>query len=616
MIEGDVDGADAPGARRTSARCWRRRARLRRRRQDHDLSRRAWTTSRRSTRSTASGSRTIRRRARPCRRRGCRATRAVEIDAIAVDADARREATPCRRRSIESVLTETRSFPPPAGVRRGGARQEPRRVRGAVSPRRRRSRGVLGRASPASSTWAHAVGPRARLEAARREVVRRRQAQRQRQLPRPPPRRAGARTRPRSSGRASRATRACSRTASCTARSARPRTRSTALGVRAGRPRRDLHADDPRGRDRDARVRAASARRTRSCSAASRPRRCATASTTRRRKVVITADGGWRRGAIVPLKANVDDALDGTPTVENVVVVQALRERRSRWKPARDLWWHEVVDDGVADATTPTRSTASTRSSPLHERHDRQAEGHPAHDRRLPDRRDVHDEAGLRPASDDDIFWCTADIGWVTGHSYVVYGPLANGATVLMYEGAPNQPGPDRFWEHHREVRRHDLLHGADRDPRVHELGRRVARRSTTCRRCACSARSASRSTPRRGCGTASVIGGERCPIVDTWWQTETGGIMISPLPGATPTKPGSATRPLPGHRRRRRRQGRHAVRAERGRLPRDQAAVAVDAAHDLRRPRALREDVLRRDRRAATSPATARAATRTATSG
>ena len=148
---------------------------------------------------------------------------------------------------------------------------------------------------------------------------------------------------------------------------------------------------------------------------------------------------------------------------------------------------------------------------------------------------------------DDDIFWCTADIGWVTGHSYVVYGPLANGATVLMYEGAPNQPGPDRFWEIIAKYGRHGLLHGADRDPRVHALGRRSGRRSTTCRRCACSARSASRSIPRRGCGTASMIGGDRCPIVDTWWQTETGAIMISPLPGATPTKPGSATRPLPG---------------------------------------------------------------------
>ena len=105
---------------------------------------------------------------------------------------------------------------------------------------------------------------------------------------------------------------------------------------------------------------------------------------------------------------------------------------------------------------------------------------------------------------EDDTYWCTADIGWVTGHSYVVYGILANGATSLMYEGAPNFPDVDRFWEHHREVPGHDLLHGADGDPHVHALGRRARRRSTHSRRCACSARSASRSIPKRGCGTTA----------------------------------------------------------------------------------------------------------------
>ena len=104
---------------------------------------------------------------------------------------------------------------------------------------------------------------------------------------------------------------------------------------------------------------------------------------------------------------------------------------------------------------------------------------------------------------DDDVFWCTADIGWVTGHCYVVYGPLANGATVLMYEGAPDWPQKDRFWEHHRAPRCHDLLHGTDSDPRVHEMGRLSGRRITTCLACDCSARSASPSIPKRGCGTA-----------------------------------------------------------------------------------------------------------------
>ena len=216
---------------------------------------------------------------------------------------------------------------------------------------------------------------------------------------------------------------------------------------------------------------------------------------------------------------------------------------------------------------------------------------------------------------DDDVFWCTADIGWVTGHSYVVYGPLANGATVLMYEGAPNQPGPDRFWQiiakwgvtvfYTAPTAIRAFMRWGDQWPAKHDLSSLRLLGSV-----------GEPINPEAWMWYRKKIGGDRCPIVDTWWQTETGAIMISPLPGATPTKPGSATRPLPGHRRRRRAQGRHAVRAERGRLPRDQAAVAVDAADDLRRPRAVREDVLRRDRRAATSPATARARTRTATSG
>ena len=148
---------------------------------------------------------------------------------------------------------------------------------------------------------------------------------------------------------------------------------------------------------------------------------------------------------------------------------------------------------------------------------------------------------------EDDVYWCAADIGWVTGHSYIVYGPLANHTTSVMYEGAPDWPDKDRFWADRRAVPGHDLVHGADRDPSVHALGRRVSRRSTTCRRCDCSGRSASRSIRRRGSGTGRIIGGERCPIVDTWWQTETGAILITPLPGITPLKPGSATFPFPG---------------------------------------------------------------------
>ena len=150
---------------------------------------------------------------------------------------------------------------------------------------------------------------------------------------------------------------------------------------------------------------------------------------------------------------------------------------------------------------------------------------------------------------EDDVYWCTADIGWVTGHSYVVYGPLANGATVVMYEGAPDWPQKDRFWADRRALRRHDLLHGADGHPRVHALGHRVAGEARPVE-------PAAARVGRRADQSGSVdlvsphIGGERCPIVDTWWQTETGAIMITPLPGITATKPGSATRPFPGHRR------------------------------------------------------------------
>ena len=148
---------------------------------------------------------------------------------------------------------------------------------------------------------------------------------------------------------------------------------------------------------------------------------------------------------------------------------------------------------------------------------------------------------------DGDIYWCGADVGWVTGHSYIIYGPLANGATTLMFEGVPNHPSPSRFWQVGRQARGQHLLHRADRPAR-----RSCARAAGRSRRpraplCASSARSASRSIPRPWEWYYNVVGGGRCPIVDTWWQTETGGILITPLPGATDLKPGSATRPFFG---------------------------------------------------------------------
>ena len=217
---------------------------------------------------------------------------------------------------------------------------------------------------------------------------------------------------------------------------------------------------------------------------------------------------------------------------------------------------------------------------------------------------------------DDDVYWCTADIGWVTGHSYVVYGPLAerrHGADVrrrarLAAEGS--LLGADRA------LRRDDLLHRADGDSRVHEVGHRVAGASATSAACACSDRSASRSIPKRGCGTTSTSAASRCPVVDTWWQTETGHILITPLPGITPLKPGSATQAVSRHHRRSA-HGRGRARDRGRRTARAHEAVARHAARHLRRSRALRAAVLDASgRTASTSPATARASTRTATTG
>ena len=151
---------------------------------------------------------------------------------------------------------------------------------------------------------------------------------------------------------------------------------------------------------------------------------------------------------------------------------------------------------------------------------------------------------------DEDVFWCTADIGWVTGHSYVVYGPLANGATVLMYEGAPDWPERDRFWRDRRALRRHHPLHRAHRDSRLHEVGHRAPRAARPVHPPA--ARQRRRADQSGGLDLVPrAHRRRRCPIVDTWWQTETGGIMITPLPAVVTTKPGSATIPYPGHRAR-----------------------------------------------------------------
>jgi len=260
-------------------------------------------------------------------------------------------------------------------------------------------------------------------------------------------------------------------------------------------------------------------------------------------KLVITADGGWRRGQIVPLKENVDKALMTASTVKTTLVVKRCANPVA-WG-ARDVWWHDAVDKAspkheaaLFDSEHPLFSlyTSGTTGKPKGILHTTGGYlTYAAYTSRM-----VFD---LR---DDDVFWCTADIGWVTGHSYVVYGPLANGATVVMYEGAPNHPGPDRFWEmiekwgvtvfYTAPTAIRAFMRWGDQWPKKHDLSSLRLLGSV-----------GEPINPEAWMWYRSLIGGDRCPIVDTWWQTETGGIMISPLPGATPTKPGSATRPLPG---------------------------------------------------------------------
>ena len=261
-------------------------------------------------------------------------------------------------------------------------------------------------------------------------------------------------------------------------------------------------------------------------------------------KLIVTADGGYRRGAEIKLKETVDNAVSQTPSVENVIVFQRTHSK-IHMEIGRDYWWHELMETVSDDC--PAAELDSEH--PLFILYTSGTTGKP--------KGILHTTGGYLTQTyitskwvfdlkDEDTYWCTADIGWVTGHSYVVYGPLANGATVFMYEGAPNYPDFDRFW---RIVERHkvNILYTAptairafikwgEQYPLKHDLS--SLRLLGTV---------GEPINPEAWMWYHTIIGKKKCPIVDTWWQTETGAIMISPLPGATPTVPGTATRPFPG---------------------------------------------------------------------
>jgi len=268
-------------------------------------------------------------------------------------------------------------------------------------------------------------------------------------------------------------------------------------------------------------------------------------------KVLVTADGGYRRGQVVPLKRNADRALEAAPSVQHCVVVRRLPagaadESFAEMRDGRDHWYHRLMqhadphcDAAVMDAEDELfiLYTSGTTGKP---------------------KGIVHSTGGYLVGAtttmqlvfdlrDDDVFWCTADVGWITGHSYLVYGPLANGATCVMYEGAPDWPERDRFWQ---LCERHGVtifytaptairafMKWGDHHVGKHDLSRLRLLGSV-----------GEPINPEAWMWYRRVVGGDRCPIVDTWWQTETGAIVISPVPGVTHTKPGSATHPLPGY--------------------------------------------------------------------
>ncbi|MGE5253182.1 MAG: acetate--CoA ligase [Planctomycetaceae bacterium] len=262
--------------------------------------------------------------------------------------------------------------------------------------------------------------------------------------------------------------------------------------------------------------------------------------------MLITTDASYRSGKVIGLKNNADTALASCPTVKNVIVYNRTNTKVDM-KAGRDFWWHEEM--AAKDIKPECKPEVMDAEDPLFMLYTSGSTGKP--------KGVLHTQAGyllyvmasfkwIFDYKDEDIFWCTADIGWVTGHSYIVYGPLAAGATSLMFEGVPNYPKPDRFWEIVEKYKVNifytapTALRAMMRDGDKWPLGRDLSslRLLGTV---------GEPINPEAWMWYYKVIGKEKCPIVDTWWQTETGGILITPLPGAWPIKPGSATKPFPG---------------------------------------------------------------------